>query len=264
VPKVEFRNNRGLRIVGNLVPAQSKSVVVMAHGFTGDRLHRGRFPRLASALEEIGIGSLLFDFCGCGESDDEKITLEGHTADLEAAIAFVQIQGFNQVASYGQSLGSLICLRAYSPAIATMVLAAAATGPMHYEWEQYFSSQEMQELREMDQVTISKEEGPRRSVVVDARMLRDFEEIDQQRLLMPIQCPVLIIHGDGDHEERRLVESSRNGMRYLPEGSVLAIVHGASHRFENHLDRLVELTCGWFSKRLSKPATTASTLQDAR
>ena len=36
-------------------------------------------------------------------------------------------------------------------------------------------------------------------------------------------------------------------MQYLPQGSALEIVHGANHRFEHHLERLIQLTCDWLA-----------------
>ena len=41
--KIFFKNPRGLRLVGDIYPADSESIIIMAHGFTGDRKEEGRF-----------------------------------------------------------------------------------------------------------------------------------------------------------------------------------------------------------------------------
>ena len=217
--QVDFQNSLGLRLRGDLLRAGPDAVVVMAHGFTSDRRSRGRFVRLADALREEGYSSLRFDFSGCGESDDDSLTLAKQVDDLGAALAFAGSKGFRRIALYGHSLGGLVCLRAYAPQVATMVLTSAATGPMHYEWDQYFSPAQMRELSVTGHLTVRPEKGPRKQIAVGAQMLKDFEQIDQPELLSRVKCPVLAIHGDGDEEERRLLERSREGMKYLPESS---------------------------------------------
>ncbi len=46
---------------------------------------------------------------------------------------------------------------------------------------------------------------------------------------------VLILHCDSVDEERKLLERSRRGIRYLPEGSRLEVIQGASHGFDGLL-----------------------------
>ena len=245
---VEFRNSRGLRLRGDLLRGGTESMVVMAHGFTSDRRSRGRFGRLANAFAEDGYSSLRFDFSGCGESDDDTLTMAKQVEDLQAALAFVESVGFRHIALYGHSLGGLICLRAYSPQVATMMLSGAATGAMHYEWDQYFSPVQMRELSETGLLTVHPDEGPRRQIVVEAGMLEKFERIDQPELLSRVKCPVLLIHGDQGEEERQLLERSREGIEYLPKGSRLALIRGANHTMLDHFDRVIQLTRDWLAE----------------
>jgi hypothetical protein len=61
---------------------------------------------------------------------------------------------------------------------------------------------------------------------------------------------VLIIHGDGDEEERKLLAQSRKGMELLPAESRLVVLPGANHRMEGRLDEIVELAKEWFAQKL--------------
>lgn len=137
-----FTNSRGLRLVGTLQKPSVACIVVMAHGFTNDRSSNGRFDRIAQHLNDAGYGTFAFDFSGCGESDDETLTAAKQVDDLLSAVSFVQSEGFTNVALWGNSLGGRIALQANPPMARTMVLTGAGTGPIHYCWEDHFSSEQ--------------------------------------------------------------------------------------------------------------------------
>jgi len=65
-----------------------------------------------------------------------------------------------------------------------------------------------------------------------------------------VKCPILIIHGDGDEEERMLLQHSKAGMTFLPDDSRLEVIAGASHGFYDHLDELTEKIQSWFFEYL--------------
>lgn len=245
---VRFPNARGHSLAGSLYLADSGAIVVFAHGFGSEKTSNGRFERMARALGNVGLSCLAFDFAGCGESDDDSLSVAKHVHDLQAALAFVKSKGFKQIALYGHSLGSLICLRAYCAEVITMVLSGALTGPVKYEWDQYYTAEQLRELAETGRLTMRPRNGLRRQVVVEAQMLEDFEQIDQPKLLRSVKCPVLIIHGDGDDEERMLLQRSRAGMEHLPAESRLEVIAGAGHGFYDHLDGLIERMQSWLSR----------------
>ncbi len=208
--KVTFKNFRGVTLAGNLYHADSGKIIVMAHGFTGDKSMDGRFDRIAELLQAAGYAVLSFDFSGCGESEDDSLTLEKEVDDLRSAIGFVRSRGYGRVALFGQSLGTLICLRCAGDGIATMVLVGAATDSMKYLWDKFYSPEQMRELGEKGCITDAGASPLRKQVVIDRQMLLDFESVNQEELLGNVRCPVLIIHGnnEADEEERQLLERS--------------------------------------------------------
>ncbi|WP_167568853.1 alpha/beta hydrolase [Brevibacillus migulae] len=246
--RIVIVNSRKKKLVGHLYPSSSGSIIIMAHGFTSDKSLNGRFDRLASAFVRSGFHVLTFDFSGCGESDDERISVEREVDDLQAVIDYAKARGFEKIALYGHSLGSLICLKCYRPDIVTMVLSGALTDAMHYNWEEYFRPEQLQELHERGYLTVEKETGPRKQIRIDQQMLLDFEQIHQQELLKPVRCPVLIIHGNhpGDEEELLLLERSQRAMALLSPESKLEVIEGATHRFLEHMDVLTKLADDWF------------------
>ena len=109
-------SSRGLRLVGDLLHVGDEALVVLCHGYTSDRYSRGRFPAVAQALAAKGISSLAFDFAGCGESDDDVLTLDGQVADLLEALFWARRQGYQRLGVYGHSLGGLVALLAVARA----------------------------------------------------------------------------------------------------------------------------------------------------
>lgn len=250
--RVTFRNARGLQLVGDLTPAGGGAIVVMAHGFASERRSRGRFPAIAAALAAAGYASLAFDFGGCGESDDDVLTLAHQIDDLRAAIAYATSLGYPRLALHGHSLGGRVCLAGAPPQVATMATTGATTGPMHYDWRDYFKPEQMDELARTGRVTMPQ--GPdraRATVVVSAELLEALVACDQAALFGPVRCPVMLIDGDGDEEERQSLAHARQGLPLLPPGSRVALVPGSPHNLEGHLDEVIALLLEWFAQHLA-------------
>jgi pimeloyl-ACP methyl ester carboxylesterase len=124
-----------------------------------------------------------------------------------------------------------------------MVLTGALTGPMKYDWDEYYTKEQMRELREKGYITVHR---GNRTVKVDQQMLLDFELINQEELLKNVHCPVLIIHGNADEEERALCELTKRGMKWLSPDSRLEIIDGAKHGFMEHWSIVEKLATDWF------------------
>lgn len=248
--RVRFKNSRNLNLVGHLYPSTSESIIIMCHGFMSNKYSKGRFERLAMAFNESGYSALLFDFSGCGESDDDILTVEKEVDDLKSAIQFVKLKGYKKIALYGHSLGTLICLKNYTPEIITMVLSGAATDSMKYNWYEFFTKEQMEELEEKGYLIQYTPQEFRKKTTIDERILKDFELINQRELLKDVNCPVLIIHGNNDEEEKLLYERSKAAMSLLSKDSKLEVIDGANHSFLEHFDIVVKLATEWFKKHL--------------
>lgn len=147
--KVVFKNSRNLKLVGNFHPANSKTIIIMCHGFTTDKSSRGRFDRFANTFYQHGFAVLAFDFSGCGESDDDHTRIDNCIDDIRSAIVYVKEKGYNQIALYGHSLGSRVCLEGFNEQdVKTMVLSGDGTGPVKYNWNEHFSEEQLEDLKE--------------------------------------------------------------------------------------------------------------------
>ena len=215
-----------------------------------NKYSRGRFEKLAMALNEYNFSALSFDFSGCGESDNDSLTIEKEVDDLRSAIIYVKSKGYEKIALYGHSLGTLICLKSCTPEIITMVLSGALTGSMKYNWNDFFTKEQMEELKEKGYITEHTSEEARDTIIVDRKILEGFELINQRELLSKVKCPVLLIHGDNDEEENLLYERSKVAINLLSTDSKIEVINGANHSFLDHFDILVKLTVDWFKRYL--------------
>jgi pimeloyl-ACP methyl ester carboxylesterase len=250
IERVNLHSTNGLRLAGFWYPAASDLVLVCAHGFAGEKTSKGRFTRLGEELSPLGYNVFSFDFAGCGESDDAVLTSAQQKDDFRSAIAYARSRGMNRIALVGNSMGSYMALRVTTPEIETMLLLAALAGPTAYDWEAFYSPEQMREWRDTGCITMTRDEPYFRRTVVDGKLLDECGSFDQGELLRPVRCPVLIIHGDGDEEERKLLEQSRKGIKMLPAGSRLVVLPEANHRMEGRLDEIVELAKEWFGEKM--------------
>lgn len=95
-------------------PSTGWPLVVMLHGFMGQRSEDGRLFTLASRFFAArGLGSLRFDFRGCGDSegDHEEVTISRELQDAAAAFSYAGQQpgvDAERVSLLGYSTGGLV------------------------------------------------------------------------------------------------------------------------------------------------------------
>lgn len=246
--RITFSNPRNKTLVGHLYPHASDTVIILVHGFTGDKSEWGRFDLAAKALHHAGYTVFAFDFAGCGESDDDSLTLDKQGEDLQTVIRNMQRRGYHRIGLLTHSLGGLVALRTFSSAIQALVLWAPVTDKVTYSWDKRFSSEQLKELHQKGYLTKKRTKGIRKTFIIDQRMLRDREEVNQQALLKPVTLPVLIIHGTRDAHVP--FADSEKAITRLPSGSQLVTLEGADHGFHDQIERVVALSTQWFLNHL--------------
>ena len=97
-----------VQLPGKLARSGKMPLVVLCHGFTGNRAGDGHFAPLADDLAARGIASVRLDFPGCGDSDEPftAYTLHNMADDVESVIAYMQqTYGTGRTALVGHSMG---------------------------------------------------------------------------------------------------------------------------------------------------------------
>ena len=110
---IEIPGTRGNIPATIQLPAKSARgeelpLVVLCHGFTGNRQGDGHFAPLAEALAAHGIATVRLDFAGCGDSTEPyaNYTLANMAADVDSVIGYMQATyGTGKTALVGHSMG---------------------------------------------------------------------------------------------------------------------------------------------------------------
>lgn len=233
--------------MGDFYSEDDDRVVIMMHGFTGDRHEWGTFDMAAQALFDEKYSVLNFDFGGSGESDDDSLAVWKQIDDANCAITYAQRRGFKKIGLLGLSLGGMIAAKVCDDRIKTAVFWAPVTHPIENPRKKY-NTEQLQEIDEKGYITYCRDKGFRREIIIDKQMLEDRVNVDPKELLENIRCPVLIVHGDED--DRVPLEGSKNAMQYLPLESRLVIVNGANHLIGDKFGNFIANTVDWFNKYL--------------
>lgn len=110
---IEISGTRGNIPATIQLPAKSARgeelpLVVLCHGFTGNRQGDGHFAPLAEDLAAHGIATVQLDFAGCGDSTEPYVnyTLANMAADVDSVIGYMQATyGTGKTALVGHSMG---------------------------------------------------------------------------------------------------------------------------------------------------------------
>jgi pimeloyl-ACP methyl ester carboxylesterase len=246
--KVEFINPRGITISANFWPANKDAVIIMSHGFTGDKSEWGKFDTIAKELHSKGYAVLSYDFSGCGESGDDSITIAKELEDLSTAIRFVKALGYKNVGLFGHSLGGFISLKSYAPQIKTMVLTAPVTHSSENDWGERFTKEQQEQAKKTGLIIKTRTKGVRKKIVIGKELIKERNNINPKDYMHKINCPVLIIHGDKDEDIP--LKHSELAMKQLPKGSKIEILKGADHGYEKQINKVATITTKWFLKQM--------------
>lgn len=243
---------KGQQLVGMLHLPEGRARVptaLLLHGFAGTKSESHRmFVKLSRALVNHGIGSLRFDYRGCGDSagNFEDLTIRSQVLDAGEALKYVlrhKRVNSRRLALVGLSLGGAIAAHvvAREPSrFKTLALWApvAEGGDILDE----FSTPDA--VASLVQTGITEHWGN----LVGVEFIRQFAEMKPLREVAKSKCPVLIIHGDDDQTvpvahadlyERALQPGKRTVKK--------VILAGADHTFSKLVweQRLIRETVDW-------------------
>jgi len=235
--RVTFKNSRNLSLAGIFYQFKSNKAIVVAHGLLANK-DRPRLVELSDAFNKAGFAVLRFDFSACGESDADLVTVGNEVDDLKAAISFIASKGFKEIGIWGESLGGLVSLMAFSDRIKAMVLWAPVTDKKVPAFEKSY--------KRPDGQFVVQKDG--REFKIGDEYFGVRKSVNPKTLLSRISIPILIIHGDADEEIP--LEWSKHAMTLLPPKSHLLIIKGLGHKPGPKLDEVINSSIEWFKSHL--------------
>ena len=239
--KLNFKNSLGLNLVGYLQHTNPQKIIILCHGFTGDKSERGKFDKVATALYKAGFSVFRFDFSGCGESDDAPILINTEVEDLNTVLQLIRSKGYAQLGLLGYSLGGLVSLKVKDPAIKSRVLWAPVTNKKEY-YEQKFTQEQQLQLKNHGHFILNRPRKWRTKWHIPQQMILDRSNINQKQLLSGIMEPTLIIHGSFD--KGIPIKDSKKAISFLTNSKLVEVQD--DHYFLNKIDQVVEKTVEWF------------------
>ena len=130
IEEISFAGGDNLTMVGWYVPPQNEAVIILLHGYGGDRTAMAWH---AEQLYDEGYGLLMYDERASGESEGEQRSYGWRDpADVLGAVRFLQTEVENppeKIGIVGCSIGGQIALQstAYSPDIQAVWADGSAT-----------------------------------------------------------------------------------------------------------------------------------------
>ena len=228
-------------------PLNRPPILIMCHGFAGDKYEWGRFPETAKALNREGYDVLIFDFSGYGENKREPVTLTKQANDLENVFNWVKNQGYSRVAVLGLSFGGLTSIKAKLPGIKTYVLWAP---PLLL----HSTSEQVEWFKDIDkgpvEISTTGEGDP---IIIDMSFPMDIANFRIRPALKKHIAPTLIVQGTADEDVP--LELNRKAFTMMPQDDdhKFVEVQGATHDFEEeHLQEFIEETISWLKKYLKE------------
>ncbi|NVM16643.1 MAG: alpha/beta fold hydrolase [Candidatus Lokiarchaeota archaeon] len=221
-------------------PSDRPPILIMCHGFTGDKYEWGRFPDTAKALNKEGYDALIFDFSGSGENKREPVNLSKQATDLENVFDWVKNQGYSRIAVLGLSFGGLTTLKANLPGIVTYVLWAP---PLLL----HSTSDQVDWFKDINkgpvEIPTSGEGDP---IIIDMSFVMDVANFRIRPALKKHVTPTLVVQGTAD--EQVPLELNKKAFSWMPQDDnhKFVEVQGATHDFEEkHLKKFINETVSW-------------------
>ena len=228
---VEFLNkdNRMLRGYINIPENFNGELIVMFHGFTGNKTeHNGHFRTLTRMLDPMGIGTLRMDFSGNGESDGEFLdfTFDTLMNDARLMVEFaLGYEGVKKVDLLGFSMGGAVAgymSKEYADKINKVVLWSPA-GDMVQKIKTRYESYPKDE----------NENGINSCWSLSKAMYETAQQYDLYNGLENFKGKVFIVHGNKDLAVNYLI-----GIQYsvIYPDAFIHLVHGAGHGYDKPED----------------------------
>jgi len=219
--------------------APGKSLVILCHGFTGNKAESGRlFVQTARALQKAGINALRFDFMGSGDSSGEfnQMSPNSQIQDALDVLAWAR-RRYKKIALLGLSFGggTVICA-AHQARVRPDALLTWSSVPSFRWW------------RAKPQP--GEEPLPGNPLRTGKRFWTDRPKVDVPEAYVALDVPRLQIQGDNDIPEFRerfaaFCPQNNSQVRHL-------VLPGADHVFTNwkHRRRVIAESVRWLKKHL--------------
>jgi len=204
-------------------------LVIVCHGF-GQTKSQRKFALLARELANNNIASFRFDFLGHGDSegDIENVSIKSQQQELEAVFNNLlknERIDKNNIFILGHSLGALVTCLFEKDNQKAKGLILVSPAIQQKELMQQWNTKEVISLWQK-QGHLDTNKGR-----LGLKYLKEALNLDWQKVVGGIQCPVLILHGKDDEDVP--LKYAKEVLAILESDKQLVVVENAEHHFES-------------------------------
>ena len=252
IPKSSSGHLNGIHYFSKTQPSlnnkEKSSIIIMCHGFTGDKYEWGRYPKTAKAFNKEGFDIIIFDFSGSGENERELVTLSKQVQDLKDVFSWVREKGYKWIAVLGLSFGGLTCVAANLSNINTMILWAPVL-----DYKETFEDEKLNLFKILDNLWKRPlklpSSGKGGKILVDKSFVEDIITYDINSLLKTLTIPTLIIQGTEDPVVNP--KTTRKAYKLMSNDELhdMIEIKGATHDFDGKfLQQFIDSSINWLKK----------------
>ncbi len=236
-------------------------LVLMCHGFTGNRIETRRLFVLCSRrMAKAGIGSLRFDYRGNGESSGtfDQYCFDDYVDDARAALQFLtSIDPFSSatIGLLGFSLGGAVAaclLESNAEIFKALCLWAPVANTRSLIKEMYYDTGDLEKI-------VSRDANPRiidfNGIPLSTNFIAKLWNVEPIEVVKNVTCPVLICHGTEDdtvHPEH--TKKIQKVLASLQKSVEIYWLNESNHTFASikSTREILKKTITWFSTVLYK------------
>lgn len=237
--------SHGRQLAAMLHRSDSDRLVIMCHGFTGNKSENKRlFVEAARTFAREGLNALRFDFFGSGDSEGEfrESRLSHNIENLRDVIAWGRGRGF-RVAVLGISMGAATAVLTLADQPVEALVLWSTVPDLKQLFESY--------VEEPSQLAALPETVEHDGWLIDADFFYDALRYDVPQAFSALTLPKLIIQGTADaplfvrgFEIFRDIVTPPADFMEIPE---------AGHTFQKpqHRKQVIRQTAIWLGRRFS-------------
>lgn len=231
-----------------------RPLVVMCHGFTGDKLEWGRFPRSATVLGRAGYETVVFDFSGSGDNPREPVTLTRQVRDLEDVGAWAVAGGYAPPSTIGLSFGGITSLLADLPGRPCAVFWAPGFFMKRIIGRVAFALARF--LLRLKRAPVHWPPSGDSQVLLDRTFFEAIRRHPPEPALATFQTPALVVQGLADPTVKPPLTRAAFACMPADEHHRLVEVPGATHDFDGpHLETFLAHTMEWLARYQPPPGS---------
>ncbi|MBN1481572.1 hypothetical protein EH223_04345 [candidate division KSB1 bacterium] len=235
--------SQGNQLVGMLHKVDSAKIIIMCHGFTGNKIEDKRlFVEAARDFASRGYNAFRFDFYGSGDSNGEfKDTLISHNiANLVDVISWAGEQDYKHIAVLGISMGAASAILTINDQPVEAFVAWSAVPDMKRLYQRHEN-----EIRASD---VNQQLIEYNGWSLNHSFFSDAVHFDIKSALARLHCAKLFIQGTAD--DQLFVDGFFQFRDIVSPPADFMEIPGAGHTFGSpaHRRQVIRQTTLWLQR----------------